>query len=93
MSIFLGVEVLVDEVQIEATFPDGTKLVTLHNPICLADGNLSLAFEASFLPIPALNSFPSHPEEGLVPGEIIFSEEQIRLNAGRWDLDQFLTHL
>jgi urease subunit gamma len=28
-----GVADLVDEVQVEATFPDGTKLVTLHHPI------------------------------------------------------------
>jgi len=28
-----GVAELVDEVQIEATFPDGHKLVTLHQPI------------------------------------------------------------
>ena len=28
-----GVAALVDEVQVEATFPDGTKLVTLHDPI------------------------------------------------------------
>ena len=28
-----GVETLVHEVQIEAVFPDGTKLVTLHEPI------------------------------------------------------------
>lgn len=28
-----GVATLVDEVQVEATFPDGTKLVTLHDPI------------------------------------------------------------
>jgi len=28
-----GVPELVREVQIEATFPDGTKLVTLHDPI------------------------------------------------------------
>jgi urease subunit gamma len=28
-----GVAELVDEVQVEATFPDGTKLVTLHRPI------------------------------------------------------------
>ena len=28
-----GVPELVDEVQVEATFPDGTKLVTLHRPI------------------------------------------------------------
>jgi urease subunit gamma len=28
-----GVAELVREVQVEATFPDGTKLVTLHDPI------------------------------------------------------------
>ncbi|MAZ70249.1 urease subunit gamma [Porticoccus sp.] len=28
-----GVAELIDEVQVEATFPDGTKLVTVHNPI------------------------------------------------------------
>ncbi|MBB5211098.1 urease subunit gamma [Microbulbifer hydrolyticus] len=28
-----GVAELVHEVQVEATFPDGTKLVTVHNPI------------------------------------------------------------
>ena len=28
-----GVEDLLTEVQVEATFPDGTKLVTVHNPI------------------------------------------------------------
>ena len=28
-----GVPEMVDEVQIEATFPDGSKLVTVHEPI------------------------------------------------------------
>jgi urease subunit gamma len=28
-----GVAEMIDEVQIEATFPDGTKLVTIHDPI------------------------------------------------------------
>ncbi|MGD1937795.1 MAG: urease subunit gamma [Cyanophyceae cyanobacterium] len=28
-----GISEMVDEVQVEATFPDGTKLVTVHNPI------------------------------------------------------------
>src|SRR5260221_9084981 len=28
-----GVAALITEVQVEATFPDGTKLVTVHNPI------------------------------------------------------------
>jgi urease subunit gamma len=29
-----GIAEMIDEVQVEATFPDGTKLVTVHNPIC-----------------------------------------------------------
>jgi urease subunit gamma len=32
-DVMEGVPELVDEVQIEATFPDGTKLVTVHRPI------------------------------------------------------------
>jgi urease subunit gamma len=28
-----GVAEMIDEVQVEATFPDGTKLVTVHDPI------------------------------------------------------------
>ena len=28
-----GIPELLDEVQVEATFPDGTKLVTIHQPI------------------------------------------------------------
>ncbi|AWB84300.1 urease subunit gamma [Corynebacterium liangguodongii] len=32
-DVMEGVPEMVDAVQIEATFPDGTKLVTVHNPI------------------------------------------------------------
>ena len=32
-DVMEGVPELVDEVQVEATFPDGRKLVTLHQPI------------------------------------------------------------
>lgn len=28
-----GIAALIPEIQVEATFPDGTKLVTVHNPI------------------------------------------------------------
>ncbi len=47
-----GVAELIDEVQVEGTFPDGTKLVTVHNPITLMDGDMDLALYGSFLPIP-----------------------------------------
>lgn len=32
-DVMEGIPEMVDEVQVEATFPDGTKLVTLHQPI------------------------------------------------------------
>ncbi len=28
-----GISDMIAEIQVEATFPDGTKLVTVHNPI------------------------------------------------------------
>jgi urease subunit gamma len=28
-----GIPEMIDEIQVEATFPDGTKLVTVHEPI------------------------------------------------------------
>ena len=32
-DVLTGVPEMLDSVQVEATFPDGTKLVTLHHPI------------------------------------------------------------
>ena len=32
-QVMEGIAEMLDEIQIEATFPDGTKLVTVHNPI------------------------------------------------------------
>ena len=32
-EVMEGVAEMVEEVQVEATFPDGTKLVTVHHPI------------------------------------------------------------
>ena len=32
-QVMEGIAEMIHEVQVEATFPDGTKLVTVHNPI------------------------------------------------------------
>lgn len=32
-DVMEGVPEMIPEIQVEATFPDGTKLVTVHNPI------------------------------------------------------------
>lgn len=32
-DVMVGIPEMIHEVQVEATFPDGTKLVTIHDPI------------------------------------------------------------
>ncbi len=32
-QVMAGIAEMIHEIQVEATFPDGTKLVTVHNPI------------------------------------------------------------
>ena len=44
---------MIVEVQVEGTFPDGSKLVTVHHPIAAEHGNMELALYGSFLPVPA----------------------------------------
>ena len=44
-QVMAGVEAELNEVQVEGTFPDGTKLVTIANPICREDGDLALALQ------------------------------------------------
>eukprot|EP00820_Chromera_velia_P020989 Cvel_29591.t1-p1 / transcript=Cvel_29591.t1 / gene=Cvel_29591 / organism=Chromera_velia_CCMP2878 / gene_product=Urease, putative / transcript_product=Urease, putative / location=Cvel_scaffold4077:1-5203(-) / protein_length=863 / sequence_SO=supercontig / SO=protein_coding / is_pseudo=false len=56
-QVLPGVPDLVQEVQVEGTFPDGTKLVTLHEPICRLEGDLKLALHGSFLPVPSVQAF------------------------------------
>lgn len=77
-----GVPELITEVQVEGTFPDGTKLVTVHHPIVADHGDLSLALYGSFLPVPARAVFGQVPET-LTPGEILVGDGEIELNEGR----------
>jgi len=37
-QVMEGVPEMIESVQVEATFPDGTKLVTVHDPIRHGDG-------------------------------------------------------
>src|SRR5438270_2013468 len=42
-NVMDGVGEMISEVQVEGTFPDGSKLVTVHHPIAAEYGDLSLA--------------------------------------------------
>jgi urease subunit gamma/beta len=69
-------------VQIEGTFMDGTKLVTVHEPISRMQGDLELALRGSSLPAP--KPFPDvSDDDDDVPGAISVKEGTIALNEGR----------
>src|SRR6266498_1774289 len=65
-QVMSGVPEMIYDVQVEGTFPDGTKLVTVHHPIAAENGDLSLALYGSFLPVPDLSAF----KPGLGPSEL-----------------------
>ena len=79
-QVLPGVPELIAEVQVEGTFPDGTKLVTVHHPIALEKGDLALALHGSFLPMP--KELPAAPDAP-VPGELMAAAGEIEINAGR----------
>jgi urease subunit gamma/beta len=76
-----GVAEMIHDVQVEGTFPDGSKLVTVHQPIVRDDGDLALALYGSFLPVPALDQFGDPGE--LMPGAITAAAGELELNALR----------
>ncbi len=87
-QVLEGVAELVPEVQVEGTFPDGTKLVTVHQPISSEDGNLELALYGSFLPVPAVETFTPDGESDATraagpPGAYEIAPGTITLNEGR----------
>jgi urease subunit gamma/beta len=81
---------MIVEVQIEGTFPDGSKLVTVHDPIVSELGNLELALYGSFLPVPERDEFARtaatrhrHEPLGVTPGELLIGDGDIVINEGR----------
>jgi len=79
-----GIAEMIDEVQVEGTFPDGTKLVTVHHPIVAEDGDPALAFYGSFL-TPVQTARPGIAPAVLAqpPGRVTPRAGEIILNEGR----------
>jgi urease subunit gamma/beta len=93
-QVMAGVPELLTEVQVEGTFPDGTKLVTVHHPIAAEDGDLALALHGSFLPVPPLALFAAAAEtEEPIPGELLPAPGGLVLNAGREVVSLRVTNL
>jgi len=78
-----GIAEMLDEVQVEGTFPDGTKLVTVHHPIVAERGDIELALYGSFLTrTVAMSPGRQVPLDGPA-GEVLAADGEITLNAGR----------
>jgi urease subunit gamma/beta len=92
-DVMEGVAEMVDEVQIEGTFPDGTKLVTVHHPICntgLTNGfalyGSGLTKQKSQIVVDNIVN-PSPASTQLQDGDIILNEGRVTvslevINAG-----------
>lgn len=87
-----GVPEMIAEVQVEGTFPDGTKLVTVHHPIVAENGDLTLALYGSFLPVPELDVF-AVADAAPIPGEFVTGVEELVLNDGRDSIQVKVTNL
>ncbi|WP_375417353.1 urease subunit beta [uncultured Hymenobacter sp.] len=86
-DVLPGVAELLAEVQIEGTFPDGTKLVTVHHPICRETGNPALALYGSGLTrIPTPLAAPDNASHAL-PGEYQLRSDDLILNENRATVD------
>ena len=87
-----GVADMIDEVQVEGTFPDGTKLVTVHHPIVSERGTLSLALYGSFLAPPSVAVGALAVATDGPVGEVFGPEGELLLNADRPSLQLTVTN-
>ena len=87
-----GVPEMIDEVQVEGTFPDGTKLVTVHHPIAADRGDMDLALYGSFLTRAVEPSLPHVVELAGHAGEVTAAAGHLVLNEGRDVADVAVTN-
>jgi urease subunit gamma/beta len=91
-QVMPGVPEMIYDVQVEGTFPDGSKLVTVHHPIASENGHLTLALHGSFLPVPEVAIFKSAADEG-EPGAVKVRDGEIVINSGRATAELRVTNL
>lgn len=91
-QVMPGVPEMIYDVQVEGTFPDGSKLVTVHHPVAAEDGDLALALHGTFLPVPDVSLFKPVAVEP-VPGSSEILDGEIELNAGRPAIELAVTNL
>jgi urease subunit gamma/beta len=80
-DVMEGVPEMIHDVQVEATFPDGTKLVTVHDPII----PWTPGTEDELVTQDGVHIMPGEESslDVMLPGEVIAGEGDIELNVGR----------
>eukprot|EP00026_Physarum_polycephalum_P001496 Phypoly_transcript_01498.p1 GENE.Phypoly_transcript_01498~~Phypoly_transcript_01498.p1 ORF type:complete len:660 (+),score=112.55 Phypoly_transcript_01498:32-2011(+) len=99
-NVLPGVAEMIEDVLVEGTFPDGSKLVTVHFPIVNEDANFDLALYGSFLPHPDPELFRKKAVEVtnnaigvVVPSHIVACEGSLILNKDRPSVKLLVTSL
>jgi len=68
-DVMIGIASMIPDIQVEATFPDGTKLVTVHDPIQPLIDSADINMQS---------------DDVLIPGEILINiSDEIELNLNR----------
>lgn len=95
-DVMEGVASMIGSIQLEATFPDGTKLITVHQPVRpTGPAHDDADHEDSIVEGTALGTADDTGETHLSPrhkirpepGEVIINDESIILNEGRKTLE------
>jgi len=91
-EVMPGVPGMIHEVQVEGTFPDGTKLITVHHPICRETGEPELALHGSGLQRQANPVKNPDNASGEHPGRVLCDGPPRVLNPDREAIEIAVTN-
>ena len=87
-QVMEGIAEMIHDIQVEATFPDGTKLVTVHEPIdersSVSEARRAESYHGSgHDPAAIAPGMTAEEARPMIPGEMFIKDGEIELNAGR----------
>ncbi|MFZ6014513.1 MAG: urease subunit gamma [Bacteroidota bacterium] len=90
-DVMEGVSSMIAEVQVEGTFPDGTKLITVHHPICHESLDNEWALYGSGL-FKSVHKIIVDNISHESPGKYIIAGDDIIINEGRKTIRMIVTN-
>ena len=92
-DVMEGVPEMLHEFHVEGTFPDGTKLLTVHRPICRNSGHPKLALYGSGLQREKPPNPDSDTSSHSSPGEVLLADRPVVINENRKTITLLVTNL